>query len=74
MNENIFLASVCYTCKNLGDIANLMFCSTCGTHYHGTCVGLAQMPGIYSYIKQSYIFLNCDIPVYVFFQDELHKQ
>lgn len=37
--------SVCYICKILGDIANLMFCSACGEHYHGRCVGLAQLPG-----------------------------
>lgn len=29
----------------MGDIANLMYCSSCGEHYHGTCVGLAQLPG-----------------------------
>ncbi|KAJ8921946.1 hypothetical protein NQ315_008580 [Exocentrus adspersus] len=39
-------SSVCYTCKTLGVVANLMFCSLCGTHYHGTCVGLAQLPGV----------------------------
>ncbi|XP_023312429.1 histone-lysine N-methyltransferase 2C isoform X6 [Anoplophora glabripennis] len=39
-------SSVCYTCKTLGDIANLMFCSICSTHYHGICVGLAQLPGV----------------------------
>lgn len=38
-------SSVCYSCKTLGDIANLMFCSVCGEHYHGRCVGLAQLPG-----------------------------
>ncbi|XP_050308382.1 histone-lysine N-methyltransferase 2C-like isoform X2 [Anthonomus grandis grandis] len=39
-------AAICYTCKNVGDIANLMYCSTCGLHYHGSCVGLAQLPGV----------------------------
>lgn len=43
------LASVCYTCKILGDVANLMYCSSCGEHYHGTCVGLAQLPGKCNY-------------------------
>lgn len=38
-------ASICYTCKSPGDIANLVYCSSCGDHYHGTCVGLAQLPG-----------------------------
>lgn len=58
MNVDIFwvffslllTGSVCFTCKNLGDIANLMYCSVCGEHYHGTCVGLAQMPGEFYYI------------------------
>ncbi|CAH1176242.1 unnamed protein product [Phaedon cochleariae] len=39
-------SSVCFTCRTLGDIANLMYCSTCGAHYHGTCVGLAQLPSV----------------------------
>ncbi|KAG5897190.1 hypothetical protein JTB14_022545 [Gonioctena quinquepunctata] len=39
-------AAVCYTCRIVGDVANLMYCSTCGAHYHGTCVGLAQLPGV----------------------------
>ncbi|XP_026321911.1 uncharacterized protein LOC113231673 isoform X2 [Hyposmocoma kahamanoa] len=36
----------CRTCHTIGDIANLMTCVVCGAHYHGTCVGLAQMPGV----------------------------
>ncbi|CAH2071742.1 unnamed protein product, partial [Iphiclides podalirius] len=36
----------CRTCRTIGDIANLMTCVTCGAHYHGTCVGLAQLPGV----------------------------
>ncbi|XP_060525404.1 histone-lysine N-methyltransferase 2C-like [Cylas formicarius] len=39
-------SSVCYTCRNTGDVANLMYCSGCGAHYHGRCVGLAQLPGV----------------------------
>lgn len=35
----------CRTCRTIGDLANLMTCVTCGAHYHGTCVGLAQLPG-----------------------------
>ncbi|XP_063824510.1 histone-lysine N-methyltransferase 2C-like [Ostrinia nubilalis] len=38
----------CRTCRTIGDIANLMTCVTCGAHYHGTCVGLAQLPGVRS--------------------------
>ncbi|XP_063376990.1 histone-lysine N-methyltransferase 2C-like [Cydia fagiglandana] len=36
----------CRTCRAIGDIFNLMTCVTCGAHYHGTCVGLAQLPGV----------------------------
>ncbi|KAI8424060.1 hypothetical protein MSG28_002687 [Choristoneura fumiferana] len=36
----------CRTCRTIGDISNLMTCVTCGAHYHGTCVGLAQLPGV----------------------------
>ncbi|CAG9559873.1 unnamed protein product [Danaus chrysippus] len=36
----------CRTCRTIGDMANLMTCVTCGGHYHGTCVGLAQLPGV----------------------------
>ncbi|XP_072939829.1 uncharacterized protein [Epargyreus clarus] len=36
----------CRTCRTIGDIANLMTCVICGAHYHGTCVGLAQLPGV----------------------------
>ncbi|XP_050507765.1 histone-lysine N-methyltransferase 2C-like isoform X1 [Diabrotica virgifera virgifera] len=39
-------ATPCFTCRTMGDISNLMYCSTCGAHYHGTCVGLAQLPGV----------------------------
>ncbi|XP_075971400.1 uncharacterized protein LOC142973507 isoform X2 [Anticarsia gemmatalis] len=38
----------CRTCRTIGDLANLMTCVTCGAHYHGTCVGLAQLPGVRS--------------------------
>lgn len=36
----------CRTCSALGDVSNLMMCIVCGDHYHGTCVGLAQQPGV----------------------------
>ncbi|XP_041970566.1 histone-lysine N-methyltransferase 2D-like isoform X2 [Aricia agestis] len=36
----------CRTCHTIGDIPNLMTCVTCGGHFHGTCVGLAQLPGV----------------------------
>lgn len=49
----IFSAAICYTCKSVGDIANLMYCSSCGTHYHGSCVGLAQLPGEFNVLKGS---------------------
>lgn len=36
----------CRVCSGLGDVANLMICSLCGDHYHGSCIGVAQMPGV----------------------------
>lgn len=36
----------CRICSGLGDVANLMICSLCGDHYHGTCIGVAQLPGV----------------------------
>lgn len=36
----------CRQCSGLGDVGNLMMCSICGDHYHGKCVGLAQLPGV----------------------------
>lgn len=36
----------CRTCSWSGDISNLMLCCKCGDHYHGTCVGIAQAPGV----------------------------
>lgn len=36
----------CRTCHYAGEIANLTMCCKCGDHYHGTCIGLAQAPGV----------------------------
>lgn len=36
----------CRACCGLGDVANLVICSLCGDHYHGSCIGLAQLPGV----------------------------
>ena len=33
-------------CSGLGDVSNLMMCMSCGDHYHGSCVGIAQQPGV----------------------------
>lgn len=42
----------CHTCGIVGDVANLMTCCTCNAHHHGTCVGLAQLPGkLFSLMK-----------------------
>lgn len=38
----------CRTCSGLGDVSNLMMCSTCGDHYHGMCIGVAQIPNVRS--------------------------
>lgn len=36
----------CLTCLAIGDVSNLVMCSICGDHYHGSCIGLAQLPGV----------------------------
>lgn len=36
----------CRVCSGLGDVSNLMICSICGDHYHGPCIGVAQLPGV----------------------------
>jgi len=36
----------CVQCYGMGDVSNLVMCSVCGQHYHGTCVGLALLPGV----------------------------
>ncbi|XP_054279340.1 histone-lysine N-methyltransferase 2D-like isoform X3 [Macrosteles quadrilineatus] len=36
----------CMSCFSLGDVRNLTMCSNCGNHYHGSCVGLALLPGV----------------------------
>ena len=38
----------CMCCFALGDVSNLMMCTNCGHHYHGSCVGLALFPGKHS--------------------------
>lgn len=38
----------CRSCSGLGDVSNLMMCSTCGDHYHGMCIGVAQIPNVRS--------------------------
>lgn len=32
----------CRACSGLGDVANLMICSLCGDHFHGSCIGVAN--------------------------------
>lgn len=36
----------CVQCYGMGDVSNLVMCSVCGQHYHGSCVGLALLPGV----------------------------
>jgi hypothetical protein len=43
----------CMTCFALGDVSNLMMCTNCGHHYHGSCVGLALLPGETSSTKSN---------------------
>ncbi|KAH8402177.1 hypothetical protein KR009_010389 [Drosophila setifemur] len=34
----------CLSCSSLGDLSKLIMCSTCGDHFHSTCIGLANLP------------------------------
>lgn len=36
----------CKKCNVLGDVSNLTMCSSCGSHYHGACVGMALLPEV----------------------------
>ncbi|XP_037946845.1 histone-lysine N-methyltransferase 2C [Teleopsis dalmanni] len=36
--------NVCRSCSVFGDISKLIMCSTCGEHYHTTCIGLVNSP------------------------------
>ncbi|XP_024945171.1 histone-lysine N-methyltransferase 2C isoform X3 [Cephus cinctus] len=36
----------CIQCYGMGDVSNLVMCSICGQHYHGSCVGLSLLPGV----------------------------
>lgn len=36
----------CKKCNSLGDVSNLTMCSTCGSHFHGACVGMALLPEV----------------------------
>lgn len=39
-------SSQCATCLSLGNVSNILMCTTCGAHHHGSCVGLALNPGV----------------------------
>ncbi|EDW74778.1 uncharacterized protein Dwil_GK15714 [Drosophila willistoni] len=34
----------CLSCSSLGDLSKLIMCSSCGDHFHSTCIGLANLP------------------------------
>ncbi|KAK4027342.1 hypothetical protein OUZ56_016352 [Daphnia magna] len=36
----------CAVCHSQSNVANQLFCVTCGKHYHGSCVGLGSGPGV----------------------------
>lgn len=36
----------CRACNRLGDVSNLMMCTLCGDHYHGTCLRPEQSPQV----------------------------
>lgn len=41
----------------MGDVSNLVMCSTCGQHYHGHCVGLALLPSV----RAGWQCINCRV-------------
>lgn len=43
----------CRVCSGLGDVSNLMMCTLCGDHYHGSCIGVAQLPGAYTLLNNN---------------------
>ncbi|PSN55744.1 hypothetical protein C0J52_04797 [Blattella germanica] len=43
----------CVTCFALGDVSNLMMCTSCGHHFHGSCIGLALSAGSLKMIQKS---------------------
>lgn len=44
--ESLSLDVSCRVCYGVGDVSNLMTCSMCGDHYHGSCTQVAQLPGV----------------------------
>ncbi|NXK56275.1 KMT2D methyltransferase, partial [Chauna torquata] len=34
----------CVVCDGLGDLRDLLFCTSCGQHYHGACLDIALTP------------------------------
>lgn len=34
----------CVVCDGPGDLRDLLFCTSCGQHYHGTCLDIALTP------------------------------
>lgn len=40
----------CLSCSSLGDLSKLIMCCSCGDHFHSTCIGLANLPGRYTFV------------------------
>lgn len=34
----------CSVCKGPGDLRDLVFCTSCGQHFHGTCLNISLTP------------------------------
>lgn len=34
----------CVVCDGPGDLQDLLFCTSCGQHYHGTCLDITLTP------------------------------
>ncbi|CAD6215553.1 GSCOCG00000363001-RA-CDS [Cotesia congregata] len=38
--------AICVSCYKMDDIASLVMCSVCGSHYHGHCLGISINPSV----------------------------
>ncbi|KAG8041194.1 hypothetical protein G9C98_002182, partial [Cotesia typhae] len=38
--------AICVSCYKMEDIASLVMCSVCGSHYHGHCLGITINPNV----------------------------
>ncbi|XP_046637782.1 histone-lysine N-methyltransferase 2C-like isoform X5 [Daphnia pulicaria] len=55
----------CAVCHSPSNVANQLFCVTCGKHYHGSCVGLGSSPGVRTawQCNECKVCITCRTPV-----------